>query len=109
MSVVRYIHQNPLQAGVVSNMDRYRWSSHQGYLYKRKRPEWLNTEFVLSRFSRLRDYQEFMHCEIEKEVLDFYRARPWGRSPFQFCDGSWKDTLLSFCPLNVTLLSVPGA
>ncbi len=74
LSVVRYIHQDPLQAGVVSNMDRYRWSSHQGYLYKRKRPEWLNTEFVLSRFSRLRDYQEFMHCEIENVVLDFYKA-----------------------------------
>ena len=45
-----------------------------GIFYKRKRPELLNTDFVLSRFSRLRDYQEFMHGGIEKGVLDFYQA-----------------------------------
>ncbi|MBI3059095.1 MAG: transposase, partial [Deltaproteobacteria bacterium] len=74
LSVVRYIHQNPVQAGVVSDMDRYRWSSHRGYLYKSERPEWLNTDSVLSRFRRLREYQEFMHSESEKEVVDFYKG-----------------------------------
>ena len=29
---------------------------------------------MLSRFSRLRDYQEFMHVGIEKGVLDFYQV-----------------------------------
>ena len=35
LSVVRYIHKNPLGGGVVSNIDRYRWSSHWGYLNKK--------------------------------------------------------------------------
>ncbi len=74
LSVVRYIHQNPLQAGVVSDMDRYRWSSHRGYLYQSERPQWLNTRSVLSRFVRLREYREFMRSEMEKEVVDFYRG-----------------------------------
>ena len=74
LSVVRYIHQNPVMAGVVSDMDRYRWSSHRGYLYKSERPVWLNTDAVLSRFGRLREYQEFMHSEMEREVVDFYKA-----------------------------------
>ena len=74
LSVVRYIHQNPVQAGVVSDMDRYRWSSHRGYLYKRERPSWLNTDPVLSRFGRLGEYREFMHSEMEKEVVDFYKG-----------------------------------
>ena len=74
LSVVRYIHQNPLQAGVVSDIDRYRWSSHRGYLYKSERPLWLNTHSVLSRFGRLREYQQFMDSEIEKEVVDFYKG-----------------------------------
>ncbi len=52
LSVARYIHHNPGKAGVVSNMDRYRWSSHQGYLDRKKGQEWLNTEELLSRFSR---------------------------------------------------------
>jgi REP element-mobilizing transposase RayT len=28
LAVVRYIHNNPLAAGVVTDIDRYRWSSH---------------------------------------------------------------------------------
>jgi len=74
LSIVRYIHQNPVAAGVVSDMDRYRWSSHRGYLYKSERPVWLNTDAVRSRFDRLREYQEFMHSEMEKEVVDFYKG-----------------------------------
>lgn len=65
LSVARYIHQNPVKARVVNNMDRYRWSRHQEYLERKKRPEWLNTEELLSRFSRgrrgVREYQEYMH------------------------------------------------
>lgn len=74
LSVVRYIHQNPVVAGVVSEMDRYRWSSHREYWNKRERPSWLNTTSVLSRFHRLTEYQEFMHSKIEKEVVDFYKG-----------------------------------
>jgi len=32
LSVLRYIHRNPVGAGSVRDMDRYRWSSHWGYL-----------------------------------------------------------------------------
>ena len=53
LSVVRYIHRNPVMARVVSDLDRYRWSSHRGYLYKTERPVWLSTQSVLSRFGRL--------------------------------------------------------
>jgi len=74
LSVVRYIHQNPVMAGVVSDMDRYRWSSHRGYLYKSEPPVWLSTGSVLSRFDRLWEYQGFMHSEVEKEVVDFYKG-----------------------------------
>jgi len=74
LSVGRYIHQNPVMAGVESDMDRYPWSSHRGYLYKSERPAWLSTQSVLSRFGRLREYQGFMHSEVEKEVADFYKG-----------------------------------
>jgi putative transposase len=79
LSVARYIHQNPIEAGVASDMDRYRWSSHRGYLSKRERPLWLNTHSLLSRFAGVREYREFMRSEIEKEVADFYKG-PYRRS-----------------------------
>lgn len=76
LGVVRYIHHNPVEAGVVSNIDRYRWSSHWGYLKKRKAPEWLNTELVLSQFDRgrksLLEYQKFMHSKIEQKIQEYY-------------------------------------
>ena len=76
LAVVRYIHQNPIKAGMVSDIGRYRWSSHWAYLDKKRRPEWLNTKEVLSRFSKghkgLMEYKEYMKGEVEKELLDYY-------------------------------------
>ena len=74
LSVVRYIHQNPLGAGVVSDIDGYRWSSHWGYLNKKQCPDWLDTRSVMSRFGGLKEYQRFMHEEIEEEIEEFYRG-----------------------------------
>ncbi|MFQ5683981.1 MAG: transposase [Candidatus Binatia bacterium] len=76
LAVARYIHHNPVGARIVSNMDHYRWSSHYGYLAKRKAPEWLNTDSILSRFGQgrrgLMQYQSFMHSKVEKEIQEYY-------------------------------------
>ncbi|MBU0996260.1 MAG: hypothetical protein KJ737_27495 [Proteobacteria bacterium] len=32
LQAVRYIHRNPLRAGLVKNIGEYPWSSHQGYV-----------------------------------------------------------------------------
>jgi putative transposase len=74
LSVVRYIHRNPLRAGVVSDIDGYRWSSHWGYLNTTQCPGWLSRGAVMARFGGLREYQRFMHEEIEEEVEEFYRG-----------------------------------
>jgi REP element-mobilizing transposase RayT len=75
LSVVRYIHKNPLGAGLVSDIDRYRWSSHRGYLNKTQCPEWLDTRSVLSRFGGVRAYQRFMHGEVEEEIGEAQKSR----------------------------------
>lgn len=75
LTVVRYIHNNPLAAGVVTDIDRYRWSSHWGYLKKRQCPHWLNTRSVLSRFGDLKQYHGFMHGGVEGEIEEFYKGR----------------------------------
>jgi putative transposase len=79
LSVVRYIHRNPLSAGVVSDIDRCRWSSHWGYLNKKSCPDWLDTRSVMSRFSGLKEYQRFMHDEIEETIAEFYHG-PYHKS-----------------------------
>ncbi|MBM4260076.1 MAG: transposase [Deltaproteobacteria bacterium] len=74
LSVVRYIHHNPVAAGIVTDVDFYRWSSHWSYLNKKQRPVWLETSEVLSRFRGLQEYQKIMHDRVEKEIERFYRG-----------------------------------
>ncbi len=82
LAVMRYIHHNPVEAGLASDIDRYRWSSHWGYINHKRAPKWLDRAGVLSRFGRgvrgFREYQEFMHSKVEGEVEDFYQHREKG-------------------------------
>lgn len=52
LTVLRYIHQNPLKAGLVDNIDSYKWSSYQGYISKTKI---VNVDFVLALFDKEKD------------------------------------------------------
>ena len=49
LTVLRYIHQNPLKAGIVKNIEKYPWSSYQEYISEKDICE---TEFPLSVFSK---------------------------------------------------------
>ena len=48
----RYIHLNPVRANMVAKPEEYRWSSYLEYVGERKRPEWLETSFVLDYFGK---------------------------------------------------------
>ena len=37
LELLRYIHKNPLRAGLSKDLNDYEWSSHNGYLSKAKR------------------------------------------------------------------------
>lgn len=68
----RYIHLNPVRAGIVSRPERYNWSSYQYYIGGKKAPAWLKTDFILGYFGgktkNAQDrYREFVESMIEKE------------------------------------------
>ncbi len=48
LELIRYIHRNPLRAGMVDDIDQYLWSSHPGYLSAEKQWDWLHKEFILA-------------------------------------------------------------
>ena len=50
LELVRYVHLNPVRAGMVASPDEYPWSGHHAYLGKEPLP-WLTTDWVLSLFS----------------------------------------------------------
>jgi len=62
----RYIHLNPVRAGIVSDPSGYRWSSYKYYTERGKNPEWLFTDFILGYFGQelhnaQKKYRQFVH------------------------------------------------
>ncbi len=52
LTVLRYIHQNPLKAGITNNIEHYKWSSYQEYI---KEAQIVAVDFVLAMFAENRD------------------------------------------------------
>ncbi len=50
LELTRYIHLNPVRAGMVKEPEEYPWSGHGAYL-GREGIAWLTTDWVLSQFS----------------------------------------------------------
>ena len=67
LALVRYIHLNPVRAGVVSTLDelnRYPWSGHRAIMGNKVIP-WMSVDDVLTRFGKRvgaarREYQQFV-------------------------------------------------
>jgi len=57
LELVRYIHRNPLRAGITDKLKDYSWSSHKGYISKAKKWEWLHKNYILDMFSEDKDLQ----------------------------------------------------
>jgi REP element-mobilizing transposase RayT len=80
LELVRYIHRNPLEAGIVDNLDKYCWSSHRGYLSNSKKWSWLHKNFILSFFSKENDkkikkYEEFVSVETPEKINKILAGR----------------------------------
>ena len=82
LELVRYIHRNPLRAGIVAALDQYPWSSHHGYLSVAKSWDWLHKDFVLSMLSggekkTKKAYQQFIDMEDSKEIQGVFEKKKW--------------------------------
>lgn len=52
LTVIRYIHHNPVKAGIINRVDEWRWSSCLGYYDKNYHPgNLLDKDFILNMFS----------------------------------------------------------
>lgn len=68
----RYIHLNPVRAGMAVEPREYLWSSFQSYIGECKTPDWLRTDFVLGFFGKSRTdagkkYKTFVEELLGKE------------------------------------------
>jgi hypothetical protein len=68
----RYIHLNPVRAGMVKTPEEYQWSSYRYYTVERKTPVWLQRDLILSYFDKkptvaMKIYRNFVHTLIDQE------------------------------------------
>jgi REP element-mobilizing transposase RayT len=68
----RYIHLNPVRAGVARHPEEYLWSSCAYYTGGKRKPDWLSLDFILNYFdstvsSSQSQYREFVNASVTKE------------------------------------------
>ena len=66
----RYIHLNPVRAGMVDNPEKYKWSSCCQYFRSAKAPPWLAWEEILIKHGKTlgaarKAYREYLHEGVE--------------------------------------------
>lgn len=71
----RYIHLNPVRAGLVKNPSEYRWSSYRYYIGRERKPQWLTTALILGYFGghgrwAYQKYREFVEEGLSKTLED---------------------------------------
>lgn len=66
-TVLRYIHQNPLKAGIVKDISEYKWSSYSEYLGESKI---IDEEFVLDIMDKDRNRAISRFKELHKKSSD---------------------------------------
>ena len=85
LELVRYIHLNPVRAGLVATPEAYPWSGHRAYMGEALTP-WLTTQWVLSHLASQkakarRLYQRFVQAGIgEGHREEFHRGSHEGRA-----------------------------
>ncbi len=80
LDLVRYIHRNPLRAGLVRRLDRYPWNSHIAYLSRSAKWAWLYREPVFSMLCRAGEdsskaYRAFMRQDESDELKAVFSKR----------------------------------
>jgi len=80
LEVLRYIHRNPLRAGIVDTLDDFTWSSHRAYLSKAKKWKWLHRDLLSGMLSskktkRRAAYLDFVAQEEPEEIERFYSLK----------------------------------
>jgi putative transposase len=83
LTLLRYIHLNPVRSGLGTSPAAYPWSSHHAYAGTRIEP-WVTTDFALALFSvdrarAIEAYTRFVFAP--PSVVE-------ARSPFEFCNSN---------------------
>lgn len=78
LNISRYIHCNPVEAGLVKKAEHYAWSSYRAFIGQDISPQWLtrtNTLNMIGQRNREKRYQIFVEADIDSETAEFYHKK----------------------------------
>lgn len=73
LTVARYIHQNPLKAGLAESMEQYLWSSYSEYCGKQSMGV-ADCKMLLGMLGGVAQFKSYMEEETEPRVLEYEKA-----------------------------------
>jgi len=73
--VSRYIHRNPVEAGLAASPEIWPWSSAAAYVGTRAAPTWLRTDALLDMFgvAARREYRAFLEAPVDEQTRAAYQ------------------------------------
>ena len=71
LTVIRYIHQNPVKAGIAT-IEEYSWSSYNEYM---SRPWLCSIDFPLRIFGGVEEFKRFHAIEVDDSCIDVFLER----------------------------------
>lgn len=75
LAALRYVHQNPVKAGIVSCCEEYRWSSYRAYVgCGGTFPRLVDTSTVLDRLGGSRRFADFHQVLGTDDLIDVHTA-----------------------------------
>nr|WP_320024125.1 transposase [uncultured Acetobacterium sp.] len=87
MAVVRYIHRNPLNAGMIARLEEYPWSSYEKVIQAyQENSTTLDSEILKDYFPTAADFVRFTEEENQDECLEINQKTRW-------CDAQLSDML----------------
>ncbi len=103
LNVSRYIHLNPVAAGVASLAEEFQWSSYRAYTGIAATPEWLQTQFVLNMLGKHQQqklYRLFVEKGVDEETQTFYDKKKF--SPVMGSD-NFRESIRSKLPTDAEI------
>lgn len=98
LQVSRYIHLNPVSAGITDKAEHYLWSSYKDYLSTSTSLPWLSTQLIKDMVSvqnKELGYQEFVENGVDENTKHFYSRK---KIPVVFGENLFKNRSLSMIP-----------
>ncbi|NPV45299.1 MAG: transposase [Firmicutes bacterium] len=72
LTVLRYIHQNPVKAGLVQKAEKYSWSSYQQYMLAYQgQPCFIDPQLATTYFPTIEKFTDYMNTSNEDECLEY--------------------------------------